>query len=197
MKKNTSKRNAIVFILFCLVLGMLLGWIAKDLMGNRIIGAIITNMGVWVFISAIIAVYTTDAPKAALHVFVFFAGVIAAFYTHTALLGGEVTVRLILYWGVLALVGAAIGFLDWHSSNKEWVGAICGSVPVSLLLAEAAPIYQTRSVSLYFDAVCAVALYIILLSGKMKRLMALPFILIFTVALVYFDILSRVLGLVL
>ena len=77
MKRGDSKRkNNIVFILFCLVLGMLMGWLSKDLAGSGAIGAIISNIGIWVFVSALIAVYSPEAVRAAVHVF------ISVSYTH-------------------------------------------------------------------------------------------------------------------
>lgn len=195
MKRSDSKRkNNIVFILFCLVLGMLMGWLSKDLAGSGVIGAIISNIGIWVFVSALLAVYTPEAVRAALHVFIYFIGVIAAYYTHLFALGGAVDMGQVLYWVIFAAIGALIGFIDWHSAAKEWLGAACAAVPISLLLAEGYPIYHSLSVSLGFDIVCAVLLYLLLAPGKNQKLMALPFIIVFTFALVYFDVFSRIFG---
>ena len=68
-RSNSKKKDNIIFMLFCLVLGMLMGWLAKDLAGNGVIGAIISNIGIWVFVSALIAVYSPEAVRAAVHVF--------------------------------------------------------------------------------------------------------------------------------
>ncbi|MGF6375422.1 putative membrane protein [Clostridiales Family XIII bacterium PM5-7] len=194
MNRKKLNSNNIVFILFCLVLGMLMGWVSKDLIGMSIIGAIIKNLGVWVFATSLLAAFSPFASRAAIHVFVYFVGVIGAFYTHYALLGGQIELRTILYWLILALVGALVGFIVWHSGDKEWVGAICGAVPIALLLAEGYPIYHSRSISLAFDIICAIILYILLLDGKIKKLMAIPFILVFTIALVYFNLFPKLLG---
>lgn len=195
MKRANSKRNNdIVFILFCLVLGMLMGWVSKDLGGDGAIGAIIKNLGIWVFVSSLISIYTPQASRAAIHVFVYFVGVIGAYYTHYALVGGQVEMKSIFYWLILAVAGALVGFITWHSGAKEWMGAVCASVPISLLLAEGYPIYHSRSISLALDIVCAIVLYVLLAQGKNKKLMAIPFILIFTVALAYFDVFEKLLG---
>lgn len=195
MKRGDSKRkNNIVFILFCLVLGMLMGWLSKDLAGSGAIGAIISNIGIWVFVSALIAVYSPEAVRAAVHVFIYFVGVIAAYYTHLFALGSRVDMGQVLYWVIFAAIGALIGFIVWHSGDKEWLGAACAAVPISLLLAEGYPIYHSLSVSLGFDIVCAVLLYILLAPSKNQKLMAMPFIIVFTFALVYFDLFSRIFG---
>ena len=195
MKRSNSKRkDNIIFMLFCLVLGMLMGWLAKDLSGSGVIGAIISNIGIWVFVSALIAVYSPEGVRAALHVFLYFIGVICAYYTHVFALGGRIDMGQVVYWIIFAAVGALIGFIDWHSGDREWLGAACAAVPISLLIAEGYPIYHSMSVSLGFDIVCAVALYLLLAPGKNQKLMALPFIIAFTFALVYFDVFSNIFG---
>ena len=195
MKRSNAKRkNDTVFILFSLVLGMLMGWLSRDLQGSGVIGAIIGNLGIWVFVSALLAVYTPQAFRAALHVFVFFIGVIASYYLHHILLGGTVSIKTLLYWLIFAAIGGLLGLIDWYSGSKEWLGAACAAVPISFLLAEGYPIYHSRSVSLAFDIVCAIVLYIIMAPGRLQKLMALPFILVFTFALVYFGVLDSLFG---
>ena len=193
-RSNSKKKDNIIFMLFCLVLGMLMGWLAKDLAGNGVIGAIISNIGIWVADSALIAVYSPEAVRAAVHVFLYFIGVIAAYYTHLFALGGRVDMGQVVYWIIFAAIGALIGFIDWHAGDKEWLGAGCAALPISLLIAEGYPIYHSMSVSLGFDIVCAIILYILLAPGKNQKLMALPFIMAFTFALVYFDVFSKIFG---
>ncbi len=193
MSKGKRKFDA-VFILFALFLGLFMGWAARDLTGGSVIGVIIGNIGIWVFVSALLAAYTPEAFQAALHVLVYFAGVIAGYYGNMALTGGSVAVRSLLYWLVFALIGAVVGFIVWNSRSREWLGGICAAVPISLLVAEAWPIYRTFTIPLAFDVVCAVALYVLLAPGKYQKLMALPFIIIFTFALVYFGVFSKIFG---
>lgn len=195
MKRGSSKKKFdTVFILFSLVLGMLMGWVAKDLEGSGVIGAIIANLGLWVFVSSLLSAWSPDGLGAMLHSFVYFVGVILSYYTHYYFLGGGFAPGNLLYRLIFAVIGAVVGFIVWHSWSKEWLGAVCTAVPVSLLIAEAYPIYHSMSWSLAFDIVCAVILYIVLAPGKYQKLMALPFIIIFTFALVYFGVLSRFFG---
>ena len=95
---------------------------------------------------------------------------------------------------ILAVIGALLGFLIWHAGAREWLGAVCAAVPISLLIAEGFPIYYSRSISLAFDIICAIVLYVLLCNGKVQRLMALPFIIVFVVALVYFDAFAKIFG---
>lgn len=195
MKKgNTKRKNDIIFMLFALVLGLFMGWAACDLEGIGVAGAIIKNIGIWVFVSALLAVYTPEAFRAAAHVLLYFIGVITAYFTNFAVMGGSVSFRTLIYWLIFGAIGALVGFIDWHACAKEWLGAACAAVPISLLAAEAYYIYKGFSISLAFDIVCAVILYVIMAPGKMQKLMTLPFIIVFTFALVYFHVLSGILG---
>ena len=191
---NSRNKYDIVFALFSLVLGMLMGWLAYDLSGSGIIGAIVTNAGVWIFTAALLAYYSQSGLGAALNTFLYFAGVVLAYYTHFALTGGAIGVGTFIRPLIFAAIGALLGFITWHAGAKEWLGAVCAAVPISLLIAEGYPIYYSRSVSLALDIVCAIILYILLCNGKVQRLMALPFIIIFVIALVYFDAFTRIFG---
>ncbi len=195
MKKSYGKRkNDMVFILFSLVLGLLMGWVSKDLENGSVVGAIVSNLGIWVFVSALLAVYSQDGFRAALHVFVYLCGVISSYFTHQYLLGGTVTGRTLIYWVIFAAIGALVGFICHNACRKEWLGAACAAVPLSLLAAEAYPIYTGWQMPLFFDVLCAVILYMVMARGKVQKLMVLPFVIVFTFALVYFDVLSRIFG---
>lgn len=195
MKRAKKADFSLIFILFSLVLGLLLGWVSHDLMGMSTLAAtIISNLGIWIFISSIIADFSPDAPKAAIHNFVFLIGVIAAYYAHVFMLGGGLAVKSIIIWLVFAAFGALLGFIVHNSRVSEWIGAICASVPISLLIAEGWEFYKNFSIPLILDIVFAVILYFLLSPGKYQKLMALPFIIIFVFALVYFNVLSGLLG---
>lgn len=193
-KRHSKNKYDIVFALFSLVLGMLMGWLAYDLGGSGVLGAMIANTGLWIFVSALLAYYSQSGLGAALNTFLYFAGVVLAYYAHFALAGGTIGMGTFIRPLIFAAIGALLGFITWHSGAREWLGAVCAAVPVSLLIAEGFPIYYSRSMSLAFDIICAVILYILLCNGKVQRLMALPFIIIFVVALVYFNAFARIFG---
>lgn len=196
MKKGNSKRkNDVIFILFSLVLGLFMGWSSKDLAGLETAGAVIENMGIWVFVSTLLAVYTPEAVRGALHAFIYFAGVISGYFGHILLLSGDLPqLHVLLRCLILAAAGGIVGFISGNCRGREWIGAVCTAVPVSLLIAEAYPIYRGFSIAPGLDIIFAVILYILMAPGKMQKLMALPFIIVFVFALVYFNVFSRIFG---
>lgn len=193
-KRHSKNKYDTIFALFSLVLGMLMGWLSYDLGGSGVVGAIIANWGLWIFTSALLAYHSQSGFGAAVNTFLYYAGVIAAYYTHFALAGGTIGLGMFIRPLILAAIGAILGFITWHAGAREWLGAVCAAVPISLLIAEGFPIYYSRSMSLAFDIICAVALYLILCRSKVQRLMALPFIIVFVVALVYFDAFAKIFG---
>lgn len=193
-KRHGKNKYDVIFALFSLVLGMLMGWLAYDLSGGGVIGAIIANAGLWIFTSALLAYYSQSGLGAALNTFLYFIGVVLAYYTHFALAGGTIGMGTFIRPLFFAAIGALLGFITWHAGAKEWLGAVCAAVPISLLIAEGYPVYYSRSFSLLFDMICAIVLYILLCNGKVQRLMALPFMIIFVFALVYFNAFARIFG---
>lgn len=193
-KRHSKNKYDTIFALFSLVLGMLMGWLSYDLGGSGVVGAIIANWGLWIFTSALLAYHSQSGFGAAVNTFLYYGGVIAAYYIHFGLAGGTIGLDMFIRPLILAAIGAILGFITWHAGAREWLGAVCAAVPISLLIAEGFPIYYSRSMSLEFDIICAVALYLILCRSKVQRLMALPFIIVFVVALVYFDAFAKIFG---
>lgn len=195
MKKGKSfNRYDTIFALFSLVLGMLMGWMAYDLAGYGLIGALIANIGLWVFASALLAYYSQSGFGAALNTLLYFVGVIGFYYLHVLTAGGDVGIWTFIRPLIFAVIGAVIGFIVWHSGAKEWLGAICAAVPISLLIAEAYPLLNGLQWALVFNVIAAIILYVLLCNGKVQRLMALPVIIIFVFALVYFGVFSWIFG---
>lgn len=195
MKKGKKKNKFdTIYALFSLVLGMLMGWLAYDLGGSGVVGAIVANIGIWLFTSALFAFYAQSGILAAGNTLLYYLGVIGAYYLHSMLLGTDAAFSMMLQPVIFAVVGAMIGFIVWHANKNGWLGAFCAAVPISLLIAEGYPIYYSRSLSLLLDIICAVILYAVLCKGKTQRLMALPFILILVFALIYFDAFTTIFG---
>jgi len=193
-KGKIGNRYDHIFAAFALVLGMLMGWMAYDLSGYGLIGVLIGNIGLWVFTAALLAYYSQSGLGAALNTGLYFVGVIGFYYLHVMTAGGDVGLWTFIRPLIWAAIGALVGFIVWHSGAKEWLGAVCAAVPISLLVAEAYPLIHGLKWALVFNVICAIILYVLLCNGKVQRLMALPFIIVFVFALVYFGVFSTIFG---
>lgn len=194
MRRGRQNKTNLIYILFSVVLGLLMGWTAVDFMGFSAAGDLLCGLGLWVFITSMLAAYSQDAVRGALHVAIYLACVITGYYGHFALTGGTLIFPHLIANIFMIVIGALMGFIVWHSGAKEWLGAICISVPVSLIVAECFNIYHRFSLLLIFDIAAVIVLLILFAPGKYKKLMALPFVIVFTFALVYFNVLSGFFG---
>ena len=192
--RRGKNKSDLIYILFSAVLGLLMGWTAVDFMAYSAIGMLLCNLGLWVFITTMLAAYSNDAVRAALHVGVFLACVVTGYYGHFALTGGTLILPHLIANIFMIAIGALLGFIVWHAGAKEWLGAICISIPVSLIVAECFNLYHRISISLIFDIAAVILLLVLFAPGRYKKLMAFPFVIVFTFALVYFNVLSGFFG---
>ena len=118
-KRHGKNKYDTIFALFSLVLGMLMGWLSYDLGGSGVIGAVIANWGLWIFTSALLAYHSQSGLGAALNTFLYYAGVIAAYYTHFAMAGGAIGMGTFIRPLILAAISAILGFITWHAGARE------------------------------------------------------------------------------
>lgn len=193
-RRSKSHDKNKVFLMFCAVLGMLLGWIASDNTGIPFVEGVLDSVGIWIFTASLVAAGSERGPVAVINNLAFYVCAILAFALHGMLAVASLGAGFLVYRTVLAALGSLIGFITWNSSQDQWLGAVSGAVPVSLILAEGFPVIYSRSAVLAFDVVLGVGLFFVLLKGREKKLMAFPFIIIFVFALVYFDAFSKLFG---
>lgn len=198
MAKGRSKRGNgnTIYVLFSIVFGMLLGWLSGDMSELIVVDAVLKGFGIWIFFASLLAFYNKTAVYAALSSMCFGLGAAVAKVLRMSLEGLSVDGSWILYRLILCVILGLIGFLAWHSNDLKWRGALCCSIPISLLVAEGFPLIYSKSMALGMDIVFAVILYILLLKTNEKRLMAIPFILVFSFLMIYFQIFSKVMGVI-
>lgn len=192
-RRKTGKKQNVIYILFSLVLGMLLSWLSGDLTQLPIVYGILNNLGIWVVVISLLAYFSSTAFVGGLASLAFIGGSIIATVLRTVIDGGWVVTTVVSHL-LLCIMAGLLGFIVWYSREKQWLGALCGSIPVSVLIGEGYPIIYSKSAVLGFDIVAAVFLYIFLLKGRDRKLMALPFILIMVALIIYFDPITRILG---
>lgn len=191
---KSKKSSNVLFILFSIVLGFLMGWLAKDLDNVAVIGAVGTNLGIWITVATLLAVYSNKALEAAEHVLAFFVAMLAAYYTHTYFIEGFFPQKTIIAWLIFAVASGICGFIVWYANDKDWLGALCASIPIAMLFAEGYPVFYTKSVALGFDIVCAIGLFFLLARSTSKKLKTLAISVVLAVLMAYFGIYSVLFG---
>lgn len=196
MKKNSTQKNYGIYLLFSIVLGLFTGWVTSDLLAYGIGEELLKGLGLWIFFLALLGAFSHNAARGGLHGGLFILATTAGFYENNVLAERSMVLPHIVFLGVSVLIGGIISFVSWHYHEKDWLGAICVAVPVSLMLGESYSIYTGSGLTFSFlaDLAGALLLLILLAPGSRKKLMALPVIIVFTFGLVYFNVFARFFG---
>lgn len=129
-KKAKSVFTRFLFPVLAFLLGILLGYLSKllDVTADndlpRLLQTIdITNLfgrvGVWALIAVILAVFSCSPMRAALHAFVFFAGMLLSYDLSSKLLGGFwMDAAYLMIWVVWMLASAPLAFVIWYARGK-------------------------------------------------------------------------------
>ncbi len=136
--KRSGKYTAVTAAV-CFAVGVLLGIISKwldnlafdDLIWwHGIIERLDLNnffsaMAIWLLIALIIAVFSSSADRAALNVFLFFAGMCVAYHIYTIMFSGFDPSSYMMIWYGITLASPVLAVLCWYARGK-------GAVPVVL-----------------------------------------------------------------
>ena len=118
--------------------GVMLGVSAKwlddlaldsDIWWHRIVerlnlSAFFSDIAIWLLIALVIAVISASAKRAALNVFVFFAGMCAAYHIWTIVFSGFDPGTYMLIWYGITLVSPLPGALCWYARGNGYAAAV-------------------------------------------------------------------------
>jgi hypothetical protein len=189
----TAQQRILSFV-FIILVGGVLGFLAKHLDNAPVIGHIGTNLGVWVTIATLIAVYSYSPLASALHVFSFFAAMLVSYYTYSMTLFGFFPKYYFIAWGSIALISPVCAYIAWYAYGEDWISAFCASLPIALLLLEGHSFFYTSSIPRGFSVLCALVLFFILTNKAKQRLRVLLFTGIVFFVLLKLNFLSMAFG---
>lgn len=160
--QTRSLRFELIFSACIVLLGGGMGLVAKMTDSISMIGEIGTELGIWVFVAALIAAYSRYPISAAINVFLFFVSMLAAYYIYGFVVLNFFPKAYFFGWLVVALISPAAGFLAWFSRAKGITGSIVAALPVALLFAHGYPAFYTSRIPLYFSLIMGAALCVLL-----------------------------------
>jgi len=197
------KQKAIRIVLF-FIFGIISGFLAKyadTIPSNGTVGSLIniisnisSRIGIWIFIATIIAAWSRTPKAASIHVFVFFAGMLLAYYIYSMKLFNFFPTYYFIRWGLIALLSPLAAYVVWFSRGGGWIAVFCAALPIGLLVSEGYSFVYTFSPVSGFDLIAAIILFFILPKSKYQYLKVLIFVIFISVLLRNFDVLSYVIG---
>ena len=134
-KLKLTAKQITIHLSACYIFGVLLGVIAKysDTVSSNgvkgmffsFISDITTNLGIWVVLATIIAVWSRSPIYAGLKVLTFFLGMLLAYYIYSQVLLVFSQPTIFYVSGIIALVSPLAAYTVWFSRGEGWVAAFC------------------------------------------------------------------------
>lgn len=136
--KKTTLISAVIFFITGVVLGIFSKWLDNLALDSTVwwhklletadLGNFFSDFAVWLLIALIIAVFSPSAMRAALNVFVFFAGMCVAYHIYTVLFSGFNPLSYMMIWYGVTLLSPVLAALCWYAKGS-------GVLPVILDIA--------------------------------------------------------------
>lgn len=148
LPKRISLKCEIIILLGIVFLGLILGYLSKATDNIAIIGELTTELGIWVFIATLIAVYSHHPLSAAMHVTIFFLSMLCSYYVYGQIVFGFFPQTYFIGWLIVALFSSIAGFIVWFSKGKGIAAIITAALPISVLFALGYPVFYTHRFTL-------------------------------------------------
>ncbi|MFE6077880.1 hypothetical protein ACFVQB_25760 [Paenibacillus sp. NPDC057886] len=207
LKSESTAKQKVVSIGYAMLIGVIMGVAAKlvDVPGiNPIFDDIGGRLGVWVFVAALISVFSYSPKLAAVKIFVFFGSMLTVYYVYTVLFLHFSPERAMVFWGICAVVSPICAYIMWYVRGSGLLSNVVAALPVTLLLSEG---YQLRHAYLpihthYYLVPILMIIYLILIvvllliipKNKKRFLPILSIALILSFIMIYFNVLGRIFG---
>lgn len=201
---SLTMRQKILKVLLFLALGMFLGFIAKysDTIPSNgfmrsiwhIISNITTRLGIWVLLATIIAAWSNNPKIAAIKVFAFFSGMLLIYYVYSMKLFGCFPTYYFIHWGGIALISPIAAYAVWFSRGNGWIAALFSAIPIGLLISEGYHIFYIFTITLGFDILFAMILFVILPMNKKQWLRIFILTLFIVFIFIKMHVLSYIFG---
>ncbi|MCR5135383.1 MAG: hypothetical protein K6B12_07050, partial [Clostridiales bacterium] len=136
--KKKSVRNTVLFFVFGLFMGFAAKWLDSLVFDDAVpwlrvmerldLGNLFTALAPWLLLALIIAVFSDTPGKAAVNVFVFFAGMCAAYHLYSILFSGFDPGRYMLIWYGITLVSPVMAVLCWYAKGGSTPSIVLGTL---------------------------------------------------------------------
>lgn len=132
----------LLYSILIFIIGIILGVISKVLdttpsnylpyiLGILDLRNFFSRMGIWIFLAAVISMYSKSPVRSAINVYLFFVGMVGSYYLYTVLVAGFFPKSYMVIWIVMTIVSPFLAFVCWYAKGK---GIIAISISSIILL---------------------------------------------------------------
>ena len=198
-KKSTVILMFVIIVLFGFTMGVISKYSDTISSNDGIYGVVIhcisdvtTQMGIWIFLASIIAMYSCKPKFAIMNTLGFFLAMLFAYYLYSIFICGFYSTRVIAFWVIFAVVAAIGAYLIWYGKGNGWVSDIIASLPIAVLFRLGYRFYYTLTVVHLLDIFFGLVLLILFAIGykKEKGIRVLILSILLSLVLSRFSILS-------
>jgi hypothetical protein len=168
-----SLRKEIFTALGVLLLGILLGVIAKAADSVSVIGDIGTDLAVWVLLGTLIAAYSRRPASAAVNELLFFLGLLAGYYAYCQFVLGFFPQAYCLGWLIVAVIASPCAAVLWFARSPGLTGSLITALPAGLIFAWSYPAFYSGQIVLVLGIAYALLICALLPVGWKMKLAAL------------------------
>lgn len=130
-----------------IVLGIFAKWldnlsIDDSIWWQRILGRwdlnnVFSELGVWVLLAILIAVYSNSSKRAALNVFTFFVGMTVSYHLYTIFVCGFNPLSYMMIWYAITLVSPFLAYIVWYAKGTGKWAFIFRTLIVAFMISKA------------------------------------------------------------
>ncbi|MDE6687885.1 MAG: hypothetical protein K2K17_11275 [Lachnospiraceae bacterium] len=143
-EKPISVSRQVVDMFAILLLGIALGTFSKFLDNTAvnelpfIFGYLdITNFlgrfAIWVLIAVCISIYSNSSIRAAINVFVFFAGMVTSYYLYSKFVAGFFPRSYAMIWFGFTAISPLLAFICWYAKGKSKLSFVLSAMIIAVL----------------------------------------------------------------
>ena len=136
---NLSTSRKFIYSISIFIVGVMLGVISKlldetpsnylpFLLETLDLSNFFSRMGVWLFISVIISLYSKSPIRSAINVFLFFVGMVGSYYLYTIAIAGFFPRSYMMIWVAMTIVSPLLAFVCWYAKGKGPIAIFISAV---------------------------------------------------------------------
>ncbi|WP_449536325.1 hypothetical protein [Ferdinandcohnia sp. Marseille-Q9671] len=87
-----------------------------------------SRMGIWIFLGALLSVYSKSPVRSAINVLLFFVGMVGSYYLYTVIVAGFFPKSYMMIWIILTILSPFLAFVCWYSKGKGLLAIFLSSI---------------------------------------------------------------------
>ena len=191
-EKTAAQNKSIINSILIFALGLCLGVGSKilDMTASNELPIVMQMLDItnflgrfapWIFLAVCVSVGSRTAKRASINVFLFFLGMVGAYYLWSALAAGFFPAGYAMIWFGVTAVSPLLAWGCWHAKREGWIAVVISGVIVGVLFSQAILLFQGVRIA-HLPEVIVWLLSLIVLRRKPKEFAAMIAVSLITAA---------------